>query len=102
MELEVKWTLFAEKKLHKIYTFQSYRTGHSKSLILIEGIINKTISLEKRPYIGQKEPLLSQKPQNFRYLIYKKYKIIYWVNEAMGHIEISNVFDCRQNPNKML
>ena len=53
MELEVNWTLFAEKKLHKIYTFQSYRTGHSKSLMLIEGIINKTIRLKKRPYIGQ-------------------------------------------------
>ncbi len=102
MELEVKWTHFAENKLLRIYSFQRQHIGNVKSLMLVEAIINKTIKLKKSPQIGQKEPLLSHKPQNFRYLIYKRYKIIYWINEKAGIVEISNVFDCRQNPTKIL
>ena len=64
---------------------------------LITGIIDKTIGLDKNPYIGQKEELLSDRPQNFRYLVFKSYKIIYWINKNKNRIDIVNVFDTRQN-----
>jgi plasmid stabilization system protein ParE len=68
---------------------------------LVEGIIDATIILEKNPKIGQKEELLSNRPQNFRYLVFKNYKIVYWINTTKNRIEIVHVFDCRQNPMKM-
>ena len=47
------------------------------------------------------EILLKDRFQEFRYLIYKNYKIIYWINENKNRIEIVNVFDTRQNPDKL-
>jgi len=45
--------------------------------------------------------LLKDRKQTFRYLVYKNYKIIYWVNQVKNHIEITDVFDERQNPTKV-
>ena len=36
-----------------------------------------------------------------RYLVYKNYKVIYWINEKENRIEINDVFDTRQNPTKI-
>ena len=65
---------------------------------LVNGIVDTTIDLNKNPQIGQIEVLLKDRFQEFRYLIFKNYKIIYWINENKNRIEIVNVFDCRQNP----
>jgi len=67
---------------------------------LINGIIDKSLELEKNPLKGQKEILLAERIQEFRYLVYKNYKLIYWVNYNKKRVEIVNVFDCRQNPQK--
>jgi len=45
--------------------------------------------------------LLEKDPRQFRYILYKSYKIIYWVNEDRKAIEIVDVFDSRQNPIKI-
>jgi toxin ParE1/3/4 len=68
---------------------------------LVKGIIDATIALDKNPSIGQKEALLRGRHQEFRYIIYKDYKIIYWVDQPRQRLIIANVFDCRQNPGKM-
>jgi len=39
--------------------------------------------------------------KEFRYIVFKNYKIIYWINIKKNWIEISDVFDTRQNPIKM-
>jgi plasmid stabilization system protein ParE len=51
--------------------------------------------------MGTLEPLLEKDPRNFRYILYKSYKIIYWINEDRKAIEIVDVFDSRQNPIKI-
>ncbi|RLD39444.1 MAG: type II toxin-antitoxin system RelE/ParE family toxin [Bacteroidetes bacterium] len=101
MELAVYWTRFAEDKLDVIYDYYEFKAGTRIARKLISDIIDKTIGLEKNPYIGQKEELLSDRPQNFRYLVFKNYKIIYWINQNKNRIDIINVFDTRQNPMKM-
>ena len=68
---------------------------------LIYGIIAATLSLDKQPEIGQVEDNLTERSQQFRYLIFKNYKIVYWINYDYSRIEIANVFDTRQDPNKM-
>ncbi len=64
-------------------------------------IVDKTASLEFQDDIGQQEELLSHRKEKFRYLVFKNYKIIYWFNEQKNRIEISDVFDARQNPVKI-
>ena len=98
MGLIVYWTGFAENKLEDIYTYYKKKASVSVAKKLVNGIVDKTISLEINPKIGQKEELLIARPQDFRYLVFKNFKIIYWLNEKLKRIEIANVFDCRQNP----
>jgi plasmid stabilization system protein ParE len=51
--------------------------------------------------MGQIEFLLQHRPQQFRYLVSGNYKVIYYVNEETQKIIIVNVFDARQNPDKL-
>jgi hypothetical protein len=51
--------------------------------------------------MGVKELSLKKREEEFRCLIYKKYKIIYWNNTEKNRIDISDVFDTRQNPIKL-
>lgn len=101
MELTVYWTQFAEDKLEDVFSYYMEKTSEKIALRLVNGIIDKSLELEKNPLIGQKEMLLSDRIQEFRYIVYKNYKIIYWVNESKQRVEIVNLFDCRQNPFKM-
>lgn len=59
------------------------------------------MELENGPFVGQKELLLTGRMQEFRYLVCKNYKLLYLVNQDKNRIEIINVFDCRQNPQKL-
>lgn len=101
MELEVYWLELAERKLEDIFSYCSVKASKKVALILINGIIDTTIDIEKQPEIGQIENALNHRKHEFRYLVYKKYKIVYWINYKFGRIEIANVFDTRQNPEKI-
>lgn len=68
---------------------------------MVDSIVAHTIGLENQPYIGQIEELPSGRPQQFRYLVYKNYKIVYWINTAKHRIDVSHVLDTRQDPLKI-
>ncbi len=101
MELELYWTHFAEKELENIYLYYREHTSIRIAKKLINGIYNETFKLKEHPNIGQLEPLLEDRSENFKYLTFKNYKIIYWINYEKNRIEINDVFDTRQNPIKM-
>jgi plasmid stabilization system protein ParE len=101
MELTAYWTQFAEDKLEDIFSYYCAKASYGIVQKIIEELIEKSLELEKNPFIGQKELLLEKRMQEFRYLVCKNYKIIYWVNQEKERIEILNVFDCRQNPDKI-
>ena len=101
MELTVYWTQFAEDKLEDVFSYYVEKASKKIAHRLVDGIIDRSIELSTNPLIGQKEILLSDRIQEFRYLVYKNYKIIYWVNEADQRVEIVNLIDCRQNPLKI-
>ena len=102
MGLTVYWTQFAEEKLEDIFEYYSIKASSRVAHKLIQGIISQSTKLEKNPFIGQKELLLIDRPQEFRYLVYKNYKIVYWINVVKSRIEIVNIFDCRQNPEEIV
>jgi plasmid stabilization system protein ParE len=101
MGLEIFWTQLAETKIEDIFYYYKLKVGTKIAKKIILGIIDATIDLDKNPEIGQREELLKDKPQEFRYLIYTNYKIIYWLNKDKNRIVIANVFDTRQNPQKL-
>lgn len=101
MELEVYWLELAESKLEDIYSYYSVKASERVAKKLIIEIIDSTIGIEKQPEIGQIEICLKHRKQEFRYSVFKNYKIVYWINYDFKRIEITNVFDIRQDPRKI-
>lgn len=101
MGLEVYWTEFSEMQLEKIFDYYCENASPETAKMITDGIYNETLKLKHQPEIGQEEDLLRSRKQKFRYLVFKNYKIIYWINENKGRIEINDVFDTRQYPTKI-
>jgi len=101
MGLKIYWTDFAKAELNDIFKFYYENVGLKVAKNIITGIISHTLSLSLQPEMGAVELLLDNRKINFRYLVYKNYKIIYWYNKEKNRIDILDVFDTRQNPIKM-
>ena len=101
MEIEIFWTDFAKNQLKGIFDYYKEKAGLKIAKQISKEIIKKTDSLRDFPKIGMVEDFLKERPQNFRYVISTNYKIIYWINNIEKRIEISDVFDTRQNPEKL-
>jgi plasmid stabilization system protein ParE len=95
--MNVFWTEFAKRKLDDIFKYYSEKSKNvAVGAKLVNGIIDHTLGLENQPYIGKIEDLLVDKPNQFRYLVYRSHKIIYWVDTKKNRIGIVHVFDTRQ------
>ena len=99
MDLRVYWTDTARSHLKNIFEFYKTKAGLEIAKKIIFGIINKSIILEINPFIGQKEENLHNRKNEYRYLVEGNYKIIYWKDN--NYMKIAEVFDCRQNPDKI-
>jgi len=101
MELKIFWTDFAKAELKNNFNYlkenASLRIAKSEN----RKIVLETFRLKKLPEIGQIEPLLKNRGIEFRYLVHQNYKIIYWINYERKQIEIVDVFDTRQYPDKI-
>ena len=101
MELKIYWTNFSKKELQNIFEYYKVNASLKVAKRLTIGIAKETLKLKKQPEIGQIEELLLDRPNEFRFLVYKNYKIIYWINKREKRIEINDIFDSRQNPIKI-
>lgn len=101
MALNLYWTAFAKNELQNIFGYYQEKANYKIAKKLISEIVHETLRLKTKPYIGQIEELLAEREQEFRYLVYKNYKVIYWINENKSRIEITDIFDTRQNPGKI-
>jgi plasmid stabilization system protein ParE len=101
MELEVFWSNFAKNKLEEIFDFYKLKASLKVAKKIVNGIVNQTIDLNKTPARGQIEDIFKDDDREFRYLVYTNYKIVYYINLKTNQIIIANVFDTRQNPEKL-
>ena len=51
--------------------------------------------------MGAREPLLQQRPIEYRFIIASNYKIIYSLDDEKQLIKIADVFDTRLDPQKI-
>jgi plasmid stabilization system protein ParE len=98
---KIFWTDFAINQLKDIFNYYSVNTNQRVAQRFVQRIIDSTLQLEKNPKSGKKEELLLNRQQEFRFLIAKNYKIFYWIDYEFNIINISMVFDTRQNPVKI-
>lgn len=101
MELEIFWSELAENKLRDVFDYYKMKAGLKTARKIANQIVDKTLLLTENPRVGPIEELLSERPQEFRYLVSTNYKVIYYINFETKRIVIANVFDVRQNPQKM-
>jgi plasmid stabilization system protein ParE len=101
MELKVKWTDFSKNELKNIFEYYKDKASVAIARKLVTEIVNETLRLKLQPTIGQEEELLKNSDKEFRYIVFKNYKIIYFVNSQLNTIEVVDVFDTRQNPIKI-
>lgn len=71
--MTVFWTRFAKNRLRAIFEFYRDKAELSIAQRLFEGIVNHTHDLPAHPLKGQIEPLLADRTQEFRYLVFKNY-----------------------------
>jgi plasmid stabilization system protein ParE len=100
MVVKILWTEGAINDLKDIFDYYKYKAGRKTALKITNAILKKPKKLKKNPEIGQKETLLSEISVDMRYLVEGNYKIVYWSENEL--IYIATVFDCRQNPDKLL
>lgn len=79
--------------------FIKYQESVSIAKKLVKRIVESTLRLQKFPYTGKKENLLADRKKEYRFIVEKHYKIIYWIEG--NYIKIAAVFDSRQNPTKI-
>lgn len=101
MELIIFWTDFAKAELRKNFNYLKENVSPRVAKNENRKIVLETLRLKKLPDIGQIEPSLDNRVKKFRYLVHQTYKIIYWVNNEKKRIEIVDVFDTQQHPDKI-
>ncbi|GHS97464.1 hypothetical protein FACS189421_04320 [Bacteroidia bacterium] len=96
--MNIIWTEFARLELKHIYDYYKWKVGISLAKKIKAQIFECTKQLEIFPKAGTIEENLLDLGE-FRYLVKNNYKIIYTTKEDM--IYITDVFDCRRNPETM-
>lgn len=101
MGLKIYWTSFSKRELQNIFDYYKEAASVGIARKLIFEITHAVLKLQNQPNIGQREELLIDRKEEFRYLVYKNYKVFYWFNTMKDRIEITDIFDTRQNPIKI-
>ena len=98
--MKVKLTASAWRRLRQIRSYYKKSGNSREGRKISHDILKKSKTLAEYPYLGQEEENFKKLGQGHRYLLVGKlYKIIYFI--AKPFIYITDIFDTRQNPNKM-
>ena len=101
MTFKIIWSDFAEIQLDEIYEYYEKKASIRVATKIVTGIIKEAEKLINSSFIGQEEELLKERTIQYRYLVFKNYKVIYSIDEQNRLIKIADVFDTRQNPSKL-
>jgi len=99
MDLRVLWTNTASEHLKDVFNYYKTTANLTVARNIVKGIVQKTTSLSSQPRKGQREPLLTDRQKEYRYIVEDNYKIINWVELAT--VYIAAIFNTRQNPDKI-
>lgn len=96
---KVIWTNFAILELKNIYLYYKLSVSIEIANKIKKSILASTKNMYKKPFSGAIELNLTELGLEHRYLVIGNYKIIYRL--IKNDVYITDVFDCRQNPQKM-
>ena len=91
----------AMQRMDEIYDY-IFQFNEAAAARVYNEILDKMEILEKFPRIGPVEQQLADCGKEFRSLVIRNYKIIYYIEEDENAIYVATVWDCRQNPKRLL
>ena len=97
--MKLVYTEQALISLEEILEFIAPNVSHEKLMDIRDRILNKADTLLLHPLQGQKEPFLEHLGLGHRRLVESHFKIIYRISGE--HIYITDIFDSRQDADKM-
>lgn len=95
------WSAFSEKQIDDIFKYYTQKASYKVALDIVTKILLAPDVLIDNPKIGQKEPTIQYRLITYHYILALNYKIIYSIDDDETLIKIADVFDTRQNPNKI-
>jgi toxin ParE1/3/4 len=98
--MKIVITNFAKLQLQSIYEYISKLASPNIAINEIDRINLHISLLERTPKAGRIVEELKTLSLHHRQLVVSNYKIIYRIEESI--IYITDVFDCRQHPNKII
>ncbi|MFT4682395.1 MAG: toxin ParE1/3/4 [Flavobacteriales bacterium] len=96
---EVVWTKKAFSQLERAIEYIETEQGNAYASIVLNRILKDTNLLKGNPRLGTKEPLLSHKTFEYRFLVVWSYKIIYRIDR--DKVIVSRVFHTSRNPKSL-
>lgn len=102
MKYKVIWSEFSEQQIDEIfYYYEQKSKSNTIALKIVTEILLAPDILIYNPRLGQREYLLENRSIEYFYIIVSNYKIIYSIDDEKHQIKIADVFDTRQNPDKI-
>lgn len=101
MKYKIVWSAFSENQIDDIFNYYTQKATYKVALDIVTQILLAPDILIDNPKIGQKEETLQQRLFTYHYILSLNYKIIYSIDDNEMLIKIADVFDTRQNPNKI-
>ncbi|MEZ4956068.1 MAG: type II toxin-antitoxin system RelE/ParE family toxin [Saprospiraceae bacterium] len=98
--MDIKWTIPALDALKEHYNYLKSKRGIEPARKFRKKLFTKVGILKTYPRVGVEEKSLFFKDKEYRSLIESHLKLIYRVEE--NEILIIDVFDMRQNPDKLI
>jgi len=99
-EFDIAWDIKASEKLKEIYTYlkDSYSEKYAKRIS--NEIFSKIDGLRSQPERYPPESLLSHRPENFRFIIINRYKVV--IYEFTGsELYILYIHNTKQHPDNL-
>lgn len=101
--MKIKWSKQAEIVLDEVIQYGELTFGTKVTTKLILRIEQCCCLLAIYPRMGNIEPLLCDLDKEYRsWVVHKHYKIIYVIYEAQDEIYIVDLWDTRQEPDKLI
>lgn len=101
MEFNIILTGFAESQIEELFNCIEKTTQRKNASRIVQELAQAMSKLALNPYMGQKEQLLENRKVVYRYILFKNFKIIYSVDKKNTIVYVVDIFDTRQNPNKI-
>ena len=103
----VEFTHAANTQFYEVaeYLYEHYSLDRADQITT--SLKDKALSLDKFYYRGSPEPLLSHRPQGYRYLLFERskgkfIKIIYYVNKTFKKVYVTDFFPTEKDDSEIV